>query len=230
MFNNRQEAGRLLGQKVVADLPDRWVSNPERIVVVGLPRGGVPVAVEVAKALGACTSILVSKKIGAPFQPEFTIGAVTSAGIVVLNEEVGFELKQIEDYIESETARLTKITQEKERKWLDAAGLREPTVFRDRIAVNVDDGVATGMTALAAVRSLRHLGAAAVLVAVPVMSRDAYETLSSECDQVVCLHCPAQFRAVGQFYVDFHQVDDDEVTRHLRSSPPSQVSGVRPGN
>lgn len=213
MFKDREHAGKLLAAKV-----GELIKKKEHVptLVIGLPRGGVPVAKEVASELHAELSILVSKKIGAPFQPEFAIGAVTSAGVVALNEEVYFE--GIEPYIESERLRLKDVTKQLEKHWFDAAGLEDGKKIKGKRVVLVDDGIATGMTTLAAVRSVRSLGAKETIVATPVISIDAQAMLSKESIEVLALMMPFEFLSISCFYKDFHQVEDDEVIAALKSA------------
>lgn len=215
MFKNREQAGKLLAKKVLevlAQLPDY---QADHTIVVGLPRGGVPVAKEIACALEAELTIRVSKKIGAPFQPELALGAVSSSGIVVLNEQLRYITERLEQYIESERKRLTEVTRELEVQWLEKAGIKHRLSLNGKLVVLVDDGVATGMTTLAAIRSLKREGASAVMLATPVISPNTSRWLQQDCDLVVALLTPHDFGAIGEFYQDFHQVDDDEMIETL---------------
>lgn len=198
----------MLAQKLKKTLAGRkTMAN----VVVALPRGGVPVAVELARAIASPLTVLVSKKIGAPLQPEYAIGAVSSSGIVVLNEETGLPLSFLQSHIESERERLTELTRQLELKWLESAGLKQQLDFRTRRAIVVDDGIATGMTALAAAVSLNKMGALEVIIATPVLARQTRELLAPHCHEVISVLEPADLSAIGLFYEDFHQVPDDEV-------------------
>ena len=204
LFADRAEAGRALGQAVAGRFPDA--------VVLGLPRGGVPVAAEVAASLRAPLDVFVVRKLGAPGQPELAIGAIGTGGVRVLNDSVlrrlGVTAQQLEQVAEREQAEL-------ERRERTYRGSRPPTELGGRTVVLVDDGLATGATMRAAVAAARLHGPAAVVVAVPVGAADSCAALRREADDVVCLHVPEPFHAVGAHYDDFGQTGDDEVRRLL---------------
>lgn len=212
MFKDRKSAGILLCKKLQESLAGK-AEIPN--IVVALPRGGVPVAVEIAEALKAPLTVLVSKKIGAPFQAEFAIGAVSSSGVFVLNENSGFDLDHLQKYIDKERQRLSSITKEAELECLQSAGLKAQIDFSGKRAIVVDDGIATGMTVMAAAKSLRQLGAAEVIVAAPVVALESVETLLSYSDQVLAVETPRDLGAIGLFYEDFHQVPDEELKEAL---------------
>jgi putative phosphoribosyl transferase len=205
IFPNRTVAGRWLA----AELEQYRPADP---VVLALPRGGVPVAYEVAHALEAQLDVLVVRKLGAPGQPEFAIGAV-APGVVVLDEETLFLLSVPREYV----ARVV----ERERREVSrrAAAFRDPAWAVEvggRTALIVDDGMATGSTMLAAADCVRKRGAARVAVAVPVASPDAVRRVRARADDVVCLESPAEFFAVGAWYEDFTQTSDEEVRLLLK--------------
>jgi len=205
MFSTRQQAGKELARALTkfADLTP---------VVLALPRGGVPLGREVAKALHAPLDVLIVRKLGAPHNPEFAIGAVGEGGAAVLDETsiASLGLSQvIVDRLISE-ARI-----EIERR-VDAYRHGNALIdMADRVVIIVDDGLATGATAEAAVTVARHLGAARVVLAVPTGSRQAVDRLAALCDEVICLEIPQWFGSVGSQYEVFPQVSDDEATALL---------------
>ena len=216
MFTNRQQAGVLLAARLKNLYSSTGFDGTP--VVVALPRGGVPVALEVAIALDCPMDVLVSKKIGAPGQEEMAIGAVTADGVVVLNDQLTRHLRVPDHYINSHRAELATSTRENEQAWRAAAGMKSPVDVRNRTVIVVDDGVATGMTAIAAERSLRNRGASKIILAAPVIAYETMQRLEKEYDAIVTVQAPFDFLAVGQFYADFHQVPDQEVIEALRSA------------
>jgi putative phosphoribosyl transferase len=209
VYANRTEAGRLLGAAVVARL------GKQPAVVLGLPRGGVPVAVEVAAALGTGVDVLVVRKVGVPGQPELAMGAVGPGGVTIRNEDVLGMLpgaaRRFEAVASAERAEVAR----REREF---RGGRAPLALEGRCAVLVDDGVATGATLRAAMAAARALGAARVVVAVPVASAEAIATLEQEADAVICLEQPTFFMAVSEWYAEFAQVSDAAVRALLNAS------------
>jgi predicted phosphoribosyltransferase/dienelactone hydrolase len=214
VFTDRLEAGRRLADRLTH-------LRGEDAVVLGLPRGGIPVAAPVAEALRAPLDVCLVRKLGAPFQPELGMGAIGEDGVRVINDEV----VRMADATERDVARV----EERERAVLaERAGRyrggREPVPVAGRTAVVVDDGVATGSTARAACRIVRARGAARVVLAVPVAPPDWTERLAGEADELLCLETPADFFAIGQFYAEFAQTSDEEVLDWLERS-----GGERPG-
>lgn len=209
-FENRAEAGRRL-----SGLLDHL--QGEDLVVLGLPRGGVPVAAEVADHLDAPLDVIVVRKLGVPWQPELAMGAIGEGGARVLNHEVVglLDLPQHRIDVVEQSER-----QELRRRVDTFRGERAPIQLEQRTAVIVDDGVATGATAQAACGVARARGAAGIVVAVPVASPSAVKLLEECADEVICLGRPEGFGAIGVFYRDFSQTTDTEVRRIL---------GVRPG-
>ncbi|RGC68680.1 putative phosphoribosyl transferase [Micromonospora sp. MW-13] len=203
-YRDRQEAGRILADRLagLADRPD--------VTVLGLVRGGVPVARVVADQLHAPLDVLVVRKLGLPMAPEVAFGALGPNGVRVLNEPVAVRVDpgEVAEVQRHEQAELER----RERRYRIG---RPPLDLTGRTAVVVDDGLATGATARAAVQVARRLGARRVVVAVPVGAEEAYEMLAAEADEVVCDQRPAGFGAVSSYYQDFHEVSDDEVTEAL---------------
>ena len=217
-FVDRTDAGRRLADRV-AHL------RGADVVVLGLPRGGVPVAFEVARSLGAPLDVILVRKLGVPFQPELAMGAVGEGGVLVLNEEV-VALAGID---RAELAAIERRARgEVERRALHFRGDRPRVSLRGRTALVVDDGIATGATARAACRVARAQGAVRIVLAVPAASPRAAESLRREVDELVVLETPADFAAVGQAYADFRPTEDDEVVELLRRSAqvlPEPVTG-----
>ena len=201
-FPNRRVAGEILA----GDLRDCVARG--NAIVLGLPRGGVPVAHEVARALALPLDVFIVRKLGVPGHEELAMGAIASGGVRVLNREAIENLRipeaAIKDVTAVESAELAR------REELYRAG-RPPLLLRDLQVILVDDGLATGSTMRAAVAAVRELGAAQIIVAVPVASPDAYEILAAEADAVVCPLRPARFQSVGEWYADFSQTTDEEV-------------------
>lgn len=217
MFADRVEAGARLAEVVderLSLLP--WSNKKERLIVVGLPRGGVPVALELARRFCCPLEVIVSKKLPYPGQPEFAIGAVSSDGVVVLSPGIPGD-EDWQRYIENERQRLLAYTRAMENGFYERAGAQKSS-FKDMIVIIVDDGIATGMTAMAAAETVRRRGAFATIIAAPVMSADSYRQLRAHCDQVIAVTVPRNFTAVGQHYLDFSQTSNDEVVSALRQS------------
>lgn len=213
-FADRSDAGRQLGARLLP-LAD------QRPLVLGLPRGGVPVAVEVAALLGVPLEILAVRKLGAPHNPEYGIGAIAEGGIKVFDHEAlalleinGGELARI---VERETAEL--------RRRVEAyRGDREPVSPRDRTVIVVDDGVATGVTDTAALWAVRRHRPRRLILAVPVCPPDSLVRLRDEADEVVCLVAPPRLQGVGQWYSSFGQVSDAEVIAALTRARDREVA------
>lgn len=217
MFSNRVDAGRQLARSL------QHLRGPDT-VVLGLPRGGVPVAYEVASALDAPLDVIVVRKLGVPFQPELAMGAVGEEGVLVLNPEVVRMAHVGEAEMASVERRELAVVEERAARF--RAG-RPRLALDGKTALIVDDGVATGATARAACRVARELGAARVVLAVPVGPMHVEERFRDEADEVVCPSQPAEFYAVGQFYADFAQTTDDEVTTLLERRATTMGSPAR---
>lgn len=215
LFRDRSEAGQLLAARM-----DSFKGN-KNLLVLGLPRGGVVVAYEVAKALGAPLNVYIARKIGAPCNPELAIGAVASDGTVVLDNNLIFRLGVPVAYLDAETERQKGEIQR--RLALYRGTLEEPEVA-GKVVIVVDDGVATGATVRAALKALRQGQPERLILAVPVGPAETIQQLTLEVDQMICLQAPEVFWAVGAFYTDFDQTEDDEVVRLLQDRAP-QVAG-----
>ena len=200
-YRDRREAGRVLGERLAS------LAGRQDILVLGLPRGGVPVAWEVARRLGAPVDVFVVRKLGFPGHEELAMGAIASGGVRVLNPEVvayGVTRDDIERVTEQERREL-------ERRERLFRGDRPPIRVADRTVILVDDGLATGSTMRAAVRALRQEQAGRIIVAVPIASPSTCAEMEDEADEVVCAATPEPFRAVGLWYDDFTQTTDEEV-------------------
>ena len=206
MFSDRRAAGRRLAAAL-----EHLKDTPE-LVVMAIPRGGVVVGAEVAIALGAELDVVIPRKIGAPGNPELAMGAIAGDGALVLNENVVARLGIDSAYIEREKNRQLQEIQRRREAYLNG---RSGTDVSGKTVVLVDDGLATGSTALAAARALRRQDPARIILAVPVAPSETVTRFRSEVDEIVCLETPAFFQAVGQFYGDFGQTTDDEVVRIL---------------
>jgi predicted phosphoribosyltransferase len=202
IFHDRADAGRQLAEKLLN------YAGRQDMQVLALPRGGVPVAFEVAKRLGAPLDVFIVRKLGVPGYAELAMGAIASGGTYVLNPDVVRALPNAESMIESVIA---KESAEIERREQTYRGDRPAPELRDRIVILVDDGLATGATMRAAVEALRQSGAARIVVAVPVGPPETCRELEALVDEAVCAIAPEFFHGVGQFYEDFSQTSDDEV-------------------
>ena len=207
IFRDRKDAGQRLAEAL-----DSY-AGPDT-VVVGLPRGGVPVAAEVARRLRAPLDVFVVRKLGMPFQPELAMGAIASGGVLVRNEEVLRLLPDAEASLARVREREQVLLAEREALY---RGRRPALDVTGKRVIVVDDGVATGATMKAAVMALRGAGAAGVVVAVPVGAPGTCRELEDMADALVCLQAPRMFSAVGQWYEDFGQTTDEEVEAILRS-------------
>ncbi|MGW7441855.1 phosphoribosyltransferase family protein [Kitasatospora sp. NPDC054795] len=218
-FADRTEAGRRLAARL------GHLAGPDT-VIVALPRGGVPVAAEVAAVLGAPLDICVIRKLGVPHQPELGMGAIGEGGVRVLNDQViRFSAVTDEQLAEVERRERAELARRARRY----RGDRPPADLRGRMVIVVDDGIATGSTARAACRIVRERGAARVVLAVPVAPADWAERLDEVADELVCVGTPSPFYAIGEFYADFTQTGDEEVLRLLTEAggdQPSASAGV----
>ena len=204
-FRDRDDAGRQLGRALADKLDKR-----DDLIVLGLPRGGVPVAAHVAEALGAPLDVFIVRKLGVPGHEELAMGAIASGGVRVMNRDVldymSIPLQIIDRVAEHEQREL-------ERRELEYRGARPPLDVRGKTVVVVDDGLATGSTMRAAVNALRKMEPRAVIVAVPLAAKSTCEDFRRDpaVDEIVCLRTPEPFQAVGLWYEDFAQTTDEQV-------------------
>ena len=205
-FRDRREAGRLLAAQLGA-----YAKRPD-VLVLALPRGGVPVAAEVASALGAPLDVFVVRKLGVPGHEEYALGAIATGGVRVLNEEVVQALRIPDRVIDALAAREQEELARRERVY---RGHRPPLDVRGRTVILVDDGLATGATMHAAIRALRQQQPARIVVAVPTASPETCAELKTEVDDIICATTPDPFYAVGLWYEDFSQTTDEEVRELL---------------
>jgi predicted phosphoribosyltransferase len=206
-FRDRSDAGRRLGLRLAELEP-----GDGEVIVLGLPRGGVPVACEAARAIGAPVDVLLVRKLGAPFNPELAVGSVASGGVVVYNrwilDQLGLDNEDLKPILARERRELDR----RERAY---RGERATPELSGKTAIIVDDGAATGATMHAAVESVRRLGAKRIVVALPSASRDAADRLRRVADEVIVLSMPEPYLAVGRSYRVFDQLSDDDVARWL---------------
>lgn len=209
IFRNRAEAGRVLGQRLESYTK---VSN---LVVLGIPRGGVPVAFEVAAALKAPLDVFILRKLGVPYQEELAFGAIASGGVRFIDQEIvdaaGIPAPEIERIVARQQAEL-------DRRESTYRGGRGPVDVRGKTVILVDDGIATGASMQAAVAALRKMEPTRLVVAVPVAPASTCKRLAPLVDELVCVHAPESFYAIGEFYEDFSQLSDEEVRRILQRS------------
>jgi putative phosphoribosyl transferase len=206
LFEDRAEAGR----RLAAELSP--YAGRDDVVVLALPRGGVPVAYEVAKALGAMLDVFVVRKLGVPGHEELAMGAIATGGTLVLNEGVVRDLRVPQHKIDDVATREGIELERREREY---RGARPPVDVRGLTVILIDDGLATGATMRAAVQALRRQEPRRVIVAVPTGAPDTCESIGREVDEIVCAETPTPFLGVGMWYVNFSQTTDDEVKRLL---------------
>lgn len=206
LFEDRTEAGRRLAAELSA------YADRDDVVVLALPRGGVPVAYEVAKALGAAMDVYVVRKLGVPGHEELAMGAIATGGTLVLNESVVRDLSVPQHKIDDVATREGIELERREREY---RGSRPPIDVRGLTVILIDDGLATGATMRAAVRALRQQEPRRVVVAVPTAASDTCASIGREVDEIVCAETPSPFLGVGMWYENFSQTTDDEVKRLL---------------
>ena len=212
-FRDRTEAGRLLAERLVD------YANRSDVLVLALPRGGVPVAFEVAKALAAPLDIFLVRKLGVPGHEELAMGAIASGGVRVLNEDVVSYLRIAERVIDAVAEREQEELERRERAY---RGERTALDLRGRSVILIDDGLATGSTMRAAVVAIRQQRPSRLVVAVPVAAESTCSAFRPEVDEIICARTPEPFYAVGLWYEDFSQTTDDEVRELLRRAAPQE--------
>jgi putative phosphoribosyl transferase len=200
-FQDRAHAGRLLAEKL-----DAYSNRPD-VTVLALPRGGVPVAFEVARRLNAPLDVFVVRKLGVPGREELAMGAIAGGGICILNDDIVASFRLGPKIIAKTIARERRELERRERDF--QAG--PPPALRDRVVILVDDGLATGATMRAAVLAARQCHPARVIVAAPVAAHETHEEFHRQADEIVCVQTPGNFEGVGQWYEDFTQTSDEEV-------------------
>ncbi|HEY4830972.1 MAG TPA: phosphoribosyltransferase [Waddliaceae bacterium] len=207
MFRDRIDAGEQLA------LALQKYHNKKNTLVIGLPRGGIPVAYEVAQNLKLPLDVVCPRKIGAPFNKEFAIGAITETGEGIFDNEVISRLQIPKKYIEEEVEIEKETAQHRLGSYRKG---RSPRNIKEKTVILIDDGLATGATMKAAIRTMRAERAESIVVAIPVSSLEALEEIRKQVDDIICLFAPRNFQAVGQFYQDFTPTEDEEVIELLK--------------
>lgn len=218
-FQNRSDAGRQLAAQLTA------FAGHTNLRILALPRGGVPVGFEIARALHAPIDVWVVRKLGAPGIPELAIGAIATGGVELIAQDIARELGLSHHQIEGIAARERLELERREKAY---RGDRPPVDVAGKTVIVVDDGLATGATMRAAIAALRHLKPARVVAAVPVAARTVCDQLAHEADEVVCLWTPSDLDCVGQWYEDFSQTTDEEVCELLRRASEEAEPGAAP--
>jgi len=213
MFQDRREAGKALAGELAS------LKGTPNLIVLAIPRGGVVVGHEIAQVLNAPLDVYITRKIGAPHNPELAIGAVASDGTLLIDHQLARRLAVSQSYIDQESARQT---QEINRRLAEYRGERPSPDLAGKVVILVDDGVATGATTLATIKAIKSQQPLQLILAIPVGPRDSIESLRQEVDQLYCLHAPEVFWAVGAFYNVFDQTSDEEVKALLETDPEHQ--------
>ena len=205
IFQDRHDAGKKLASKLME------FKGKKDVIVLGIPRGGVEVAFDIAKALRVPLSIVVTKKISHPYEPEFAIGAVSPGNYIIDDSHAGEASK---DYIEDAVSEMNAEIKRRYKEYMQG----ELPQLKNKIVIIVDDGLATGYTMFAAVKYAKSQKPKKVIVAILVSAQDSYEKVKAVADEVICLHTPIFFHAVGAFYQDFSQLEDEEVKFYLEEA------------
>ncbi|MBI2208394.1 phosphoribosyltransferase [Candidatus Woesearchaeota archaeon] len=206
LFSNRREAGKKLAERL------KKYKGKKDAIILGIPRGGIEAAFEAAKELRVPLSVLVTKKIGYPSDPEFAIGAVGPGGHYKISE--GYAAEAGKDYIKNAVKELSKEIGRRYKKYTKG----KIPVLKNKIVILVDDGLATGFTMMAAIEYAKSQKPKKVIAAVPVAAQDSFEKIRKSADEAVCLHMPVFFGSVGSFYQDFAQLEDKDVKRYLEEA------------
>ncbi len=220
-FKDRRDAGRLLSAAL-----EQYARRSD-VIVIGLPRGGVPVAFEVARVLRAPLDVIVVRKLGVPGEQELAMGAISSGGVRVLNDDVIQSARITHAEIEAATTRESSELHRREIAWRGCTG---PPDVTGKTVLLIDDGIATGSTVQAAAKALRAQDLTAIIIGVPVISAGAFEMLNPEVDDLVALMIPNNFTSVGQWYGDFSQISDDCVSALLAEAAPKGSPDPIPGS
>lgn len=207
IFEDRHEAGRLLAERL------RFLKGKKDLIVLAIPRGGVVVGSEIARSLDVPLDVYITRKIGAPYNPELAIGAIASDGTLLLDRSLASRLGVSEEYIQAQT---TREKEEIERRLAQYRGGHPPLELKGKRVILVDDGIATGATIEATINALRKSEPEELILAVPVAPQETVERLKKRVDRLVCLHAPEVFWAVGAFYARFDQTSDEEVISLLK--------------
>ncbi len=216
-FTDRTQAGILLAQKLAA------YAGRRDVIVLALPRGGVPVAFEIARALEAPLDVLLVRKLGVPGHEEYAMGAIATGGVCILQSDVIRQLAIPQASVDALVQRKLEELAQRERMYRSN---RPAPKLEGSIAIVVDDGLATGSTMLAAIHALRQARPARMIIAIPVGARESIARLQAEVDEIVCLSIPEYFQAVGLWYEDFNQTSDDEVIHLLGEA--ARLQALRP--
>lgn len=217
-FKDRTEAGQVLARKLAA------YANHEDVVVLALPRGGVPVAFEIATALNVPLDVFLVRKLGVPGQSELAMGAIANGGVRVLNQDIVRSLRLSDAVIDKVAAQEQQELERRERLYRDDRPL---PLLHERTVIIVDDGLATGATMRAAIEAIRQQQPARIVVAVPISSPETCRDLAVEVDEIICVETPQPFCSVGLWYEDFPQTTDEEV-RNLLKQAQTTFSAQRP--
>jgi putative phosphoribosyl transferase len=217
IFRDRRDAGRQLASRLT-----KYANRPD-VIVLALPRGGVPVAYEVAKQIGAPLDVFLVRKLGVPGYEELAMGAIASGGVRIINEDLVRQLRIPGEVIDAVAAEEQRELERREPAYRDD---RPPPDVKGRTVILIDDGLATGSTMRAAAAALRKLGPARIVVAVPVSAPETCDEFREEVDEVVCAATPEPFRGVGLWYKDFSQTTDEEVRQLLERARQSVAPRV----